>query len=92
MTPRPSMVPLSVLDLSPVPSEQSSADALRNTIDLAIETERLGYRRFWLAEHHLNPGVAGSAPHVLSALVAADVVVAVDKSEASTLAKAMRHG
>ncbi|MHC6220726.1 LLM class flavin-dependent oxidoreductase [Arthrobacter sp. MMS24-S77] len=71
MTPRQSIVPLSVLDLSPVPSGQTSADALRNTIDLAIETERLGYRRFWLAEHHLNPGVAGAAPHVLSGLVAA---------------------
>ncbi|ACL38292.1 Luciferase-like monooxygenase [Pseudarthrobacter chlorophenolicus A6] len=69
--PTASPVPLSVLDLSPAPAGQSAGDALRNSIDLAVAAEDLGYRRFWLAEHHLNPGVAGSAPHVLSALVAA---------------------
>lgn len=69
--PTASRVPLSVLDLSPVPAGQSAGDALRNSIDLAVAAEDLGYHRFWLAEHHLNPGVAGSAPHVLSALVAA---------------------
>lgn len=69
--PTTSHVPLSVLDLSPVPAGQSAGDALRNSVDLAVAAENLGYRRFWLAEHHLNPGVAGSAPHVLSALVAA---------------------
>ena len=69
--PKPPVVPLSVLDLSPVPAGQTAADALRNSIELAISAEELGYQRFWLAEHHLSPGVAGSAPHVLSALVAA---------------------
>lgn len=69
--PTASAVPLSVLDLSPVPAGQSAGNALRNSIDLAVAAEGLGYHRFWLAEHHLNPGVAGSAPHVLSALVAA---------------------
>ncbi|WP_045731926.1 LLM class flavin-dependent oxidoreductase [Pseudarthrobacter chlorophenolicus] len=69
--PTASPVPLSVLDLSPVPAGQPAGDALRNSIDLAVAAEDLGYHRFWLAEHHLNPGVAGSAPHVLSALVAA---------------------
>ncbi|MBB5159788.1 MsnO8 family LLM class oxidoreductase [Saccharopolyspora phatthalungensis] len=62
--------PLSVLDLSPIVSGQTSADALRNTIDLAQRAERLGYRRYWVAEHHLTPGVASSAPAVLIALVA----------------------
>lgn len=68
---KPSVVPLSVLDLSPVSAGQCAADALRNTIDLAVSAEALGYSRYWLAEHHLSPGVAGSAPHVLSAVIAA---------------------
>ncbi|MBT2248752.1 LLM class flavin-dependent oxidoreductase [Arthrobacter sp. BHU FT2] len=69
--PTASDVPLSVLDLSPVAAGQSAGDALRNSVGLAVAAEDLGYHRFWLAEHHLNPGVAGSAPHVLSALAAA---------------------
>jgi alkanesulfonate monooxygenase SsuD/methylene tetrahydromethanopterin reductase-like flavin-dependent oxidoreductase (luciferase family) len=68
---KPPVVPLSVLDLSPVPAGATAAGALRNSIELAVSAERLGYKRFWLAEHHLSAGVAGSAPHVLSALVAA---------------------
>jgi alkanesulfonate monooxygenase SsuD/methylene tetrahydromethanopterin reductase-like flavin-dependent oxidoreductase (luciferase family) len=64
-------VPLSVLDLSPVPSGGTVAEALRNTIDLAQRTEAAGYRRYWLAEHHLARGVASSAPAVLIGLVAA---------------------
>ncbi|MCS7477205.1 LLM class flavin-dependent oxidoreductase [Umezawaea endophytica] len=62
---------LSVLDLSPVVSGQRAADALRNTLDLARHAERLGYRRYWLAEHHLTPGVASTSPAVLIAAVAA---------------------
>jgi alkanesulfonate monooxygenase SsuD/methylene tetrahydromethanopterin reductase-like flavin-dependent oxidoreductase (luciferase family) len=65
-----SAVPLSVFDLSPVVSGQTASDALHNTLDLARRTELLGYRRYWLAEHHLAPGVASSAPAVLIALVA----------------------
>jgi luciferase family oxidoreductase group 1 len=64
-------VPLSVLDLVPVSSGTSPGDALRNTIDLAQRAEDSGYQRYWFAEHHLNPGVAGSSPAVLVALVAA---------------------
>jgi alkanesulfonate monooxygenase SsuD/methylene tetrahydromethanopterin reductase-like flavin-dependent oxidoreductase (luciferase family) len=63
-------VPLSVLDLSPVVSGQTAADALRNTLDLARRTEEFGYHRYWVAEHHLAPGVASAAPAVLVALVA----------------------
>ena len=63
-------VPLGVLDLVPISSGSSAADALRNTLDLAQRAEDLGYRRYWFAEHHLNPGVAGSSPAVLIALVA----------------------
>jgi luciferase family oxidoreductase group 1 len=64
-------VPLSVLDLAPVPTGASPGDALRATIDLAQHVERLGFRRFWVAEHHNMPGVASSAPPVLVGHVAA---------------------
>jgi alkanesulfonate monooxygenase SsuD/methylene tetrahydromethanopterin reductase-like flavin-dependent oxidoreductase (luciferase family) len=63
-------VPLSVLDLSPVPAGGTAADALRNTIDLAQAAERSGYHRFWVAEHHLAEGVASAAPAVVVALIA----------------------
>jgi luciferase family oxidoreductase group 1 len=61
----PGAVPLSVLDLAPVPDGGTAGDALRATIDLARHAERLGYRRFWVAEHHNMPGIASSAPAVL---------------------------
>lgn len=62
--------PLTVLDLVPVPSGSTAADALRNSTDLARQAERLGYARYWVAEHHLNPGVAGTSPAVVLALIA----------------------
>ena len=61
----PGQVPLSVLDLAPVPDGGNAGDALRATIDLARHAERLGFRRFWVAEHHNMPGIASSAPPVL---------------------------
>ncbi|ODU01259.1 MAG: monooxygenase [Pseudonocardia sp. SCN 72-86] len=64
-------VPLSVLDLSPVPVGGTPADALRNTLDLARAAERAGYLRYWVAEHHLVPGVASSSTSVLVAHLAA---------------------
>ncbi|MEU6372770.1 LLM class flavin-dependent oxidoreductase [Streptomyces sp. NPDC046909] len=64
-------IPLGVLDLVPIPTGSTAADALRNSIDLARQTERFGYARYWFAEHHLNPGVAGTSPAVLLALTAA---------------------
>ncbi len=64
-------VPLSVLDLAPVPAGGTPAAALRATIDLAQHVERLGYKRFWVAEHHNMPGVASSAPPVLIGQIAA---------------------
>jgi alkanesulfonate monooxygenase SsuD/methylene tetrahydromethanopterin reductase-like flavin-dependent oxidoreductase (luciferase family) len=63
-------VPLAVLDLVPVSSGSSNAEALRRTIDLAQQAEQLGYQRYWFAEHHLNPGVIGASPSVVIALVA----------------------
>ena len=63
--------PLTVLDLVPISSGSTATQALRNSIDLAQQTERLGYTRYWFAEHHLNPGVAGTSPAVVLALTAA---------------------
>lgn len=71
-TPRPSWAPpLSVLDLAPVSSGASVSAALEASIALASRAESLGYRRFWVAEHHNMPAVASSAPAVLLAHVAA---------------------
>jgi alkanesulfonate monooxygenase SsuD/methylene tetrahydromethanopterin reductase-like flavin-dependent oxidoreductase (luciferase family) len=63
--------PLGVLDLVPIPSGSTAADALHATLDLARQAERFGYHRYWFAEHHLNPGVAGTSPAVVLALTAA---------------------
>ena len=63
--------PLTVLDLVPISSGSNATQALRNSMDLAQQTERLGYTRYWFAEHHLNPGVAGTSPAVVLALTAA---------------------
>jgi luciferase family oxidoreductase group 1 len=65
------MVTLSVLDQSPIRKGGSAAEAFTNTIDLAQQAERLGYSRYWLAEHHNTSSFAGSAPEVLIAAVAA---------------------
>ncbi len=67
----PLQVPLSVLDLCPVPTGAPSAEALRRTVDLARHAEAWGYRRYWVAEHHNMPGIASSAPAVLVGQVAA---------------------
>ena len=65
------MLPLSVLDLSPVTTAISGATALRNTLDLAQLADRLGYRRYWLAEHHNLASIASSAPEIMIGQVAA---------------------
>ena len=65
------MIPLSVLDLAPVPEGSDVAQALRNTLDLARHAERLGYERYWLAEHHNMPGIASAATAVVIGQVAA---------------------
>jgi luciferase family oxidoreductase group 1 len=63
-------IPLSVLDLAPIPEGSDAAEALRRSLDLARHTERLGYRRFWLAEHHSMPGIASAATSVVMAHIA----------------------
>ncbi len=61
---------LSVLDITPVPSGSTPVDAIRNTLDLAKHADRLGYHRFWVAEHHNSTGEASSAPAVLVGQIA----------------------
>ncbi|HEU4563180.1 MAG TPA: LLM class flavin-dependent oxidoreductase [Gemmatimonadaceae bacterium] len=61
---------LSILDQSPIAEGSSGVDALRNTLDLARLGERLGYHRYWVAEHHGTPGLAGASPEVLIAAIA----------------------
>ncbi len=62
--------PLSVLDLSPLPAGSSSTRALRNTLDLAVLADRLGYRRYWVGEHHNLPSVICTSPEVIIGHVA----------------------
>src|SRR5678810_1398340 len=64
------MIPLSVLDLAPIVEGGDAAASFRNSLDLARHAERLGYRRFWLAEHHNIPSVASAATSVVMAHVA----------------------
>jgi luciferase family oxidoreductase group 1 len=64
-------IPFSVLDLSPIVEGATAADALRNSLELARAAEALGYRRFWLAEHHNMPGIASAATSIVIAHVAA---------------------
>ena len=64
------MAALSVLDLSPIPEGASAAEAFRNTVGLARHAERLGFRRYWLAEHHNMAGIGSAATAVLIGHVA----------------------
>ena len=61
---------LSVLDQSPVREGRTPAEAIRETLDIAQAADRLGYHRYWLAEHHSSPGLAGTAPEIMIAEVA----------------------
>jgi luciferase family oxidoreductase group 1 len=65
------VVPLSVLDLAPIVEGGDAAEAFGRSLDLAQHAERLGYRRFWLAEHHGMPGIASAATAVVIGHVAA---------------------
>jgi luciferase family oxidoreductase group 1 len=65
------VIPFSVLDLSPICQGRTASDAFANTLDLARNAERLGYQRFWLAEHHNMPGIASAATSVVIGHVAA---------------------
>ena len=65
------MTPLSVLDLSPVTTATPGSAALRNSLDLARLADRLGYKRYWLAEHHNLASIASSAPEIMIGRIAA---------------------
>ena len=65
------MVPLSILDLSPIVEGGDAGQSLRNSLDLARHVEALGYRRYWMAEHHNLPGIASAATAVALAHIAA---------------------
>ena len=67
----PSDLRLSVLDQTPVPEGSTAAQALRDSVDLAQLADRLGFHRYWVAEHHSMPGVASSSPAVILAHLAA---------------------
>jgi luciferase family oxidoreductase group 1 len=62
---------LNVLDQSPIPAGSTAGDALRNSLELAQLADRLGYHRYWLAEHHGTPGLACNSPEVMIGPVAA---------------------
>ena len=64
------MLRVSVLDQSPIPSGATAGDALRTTVELAQLADRLGYERYWLAEHHSFSALAGTAPEILIGHVA----------------------
>lgn len=64
------MIPFSILDLSPINEGETAADALRKTLELAQHGERLGFKRFWLAEHHNMAGIASAATAVVLGHVA----------------------
>ncbi|HEX6433798.1 MAG TPA: LLM class flavin-dependent oxidoreductase, partial [Gemmatimonadales bacterium] len=64
------MIPLSVLDLAPIPEGSNAAEALRRSLDLAQHAEQWGYNRFWVAEHHSMPGIASAATSVVIAHIA----------------------
>jgi luciferase family oxidoreductase group 1 len=65
------MVPLSILDLSPVTTATPGSAALRNSLDLARLADRLGYTRYWVAEHHNLGNIASSAPEIMIGQIAA---------------------
>jgi len=64
------MIPFSVLDLSPIAEGSTASDALRNSRELGQHAEKLGYKRYWLAEHHNMPGIASAATAVVIGHVA----------------------
>ena len=65
------MVPLSILDLSPVSAGSTAAQALRNSLDLARLADGLAFKRYWVAEHHNLPAIASSAPDIMIGQIAA---------------------
>lgn len=65
-------IPLGVLDQSPIRRGATTADAIRESLELARACDRWGYHRYWVAEHHASNGLAGSAPEILITRIAAE--------------------
>jgi luciferase family oxidoreductase group 1 len=65
-------IPISVLDLAPIVEGGTASDAFRNSVELAQHAERLGYNRYWVAEHHSMPGIASAATSVVIARIAGE--------------------
>ncbi|MEJ7698472.1 MAG: MsnO8 family LLM class oxidoreductase [Pyrinomonadaceae bacterium] len=65
-----SKIPFSVLDLSPINQDSTAAESFRNSLSLAQHAERLGYKRFWLAEHHNMTAIASAATSVVIGYIA----------------------
>jgi luciferase family oxidoreductase group 1 len=65
------VIPLSVLDVSPITTATPGSTALHNSLDLAQLAERLGYKRYWVAEHHNLANIASSAPEIMIGQIAA---------------------
>src|SRR5690625_6323314 len=65
------MIPFSVLDLSPITEGSTATQSFKNTLSLAKRVDELGYKRYWLAEHHGMPGIASAATSLLISHVAA---------------------
>jgi luciferase family oxidoreductase group 1 len=72
---RLSDIPFSVLDLAPIVEGGTASESFRNSVDLAQHAERLGYHRFWVAEHHSMPGIASAATSVVIAGIAGETSV-----------------
>lgn len=68
----PQKIRLSVLDQSPIREGGTGADALQDSIDLAQAVEKLGYHRYWVAEHHGSEGLASASPEILVTRIAAE--------------------
>ncbi len=85
------MIPFSVLDLSPIRQGGDAAQAFRNTLDLAQHAERLGYHRYWLAEHHNMPGIASAATAVVIGHVAGGHVDASASAPAASCCRTIRR-
>ena len=84
-------MPISVLDLSPVAEGSDASQSLANTLDLARHAERLGYHRYWLAEHHNMPGIASAATAVVIGHVAAGTSHASASARAASCCPTMRR-
>ena len=65
------MIPLSVLDLSPVTTATPGSAALHNSLNLARLADQLGYKRYWVAEHHNLANIASSSPEIMIGQIAA---------------------